>query len=508
MMILAILLWNFMSVEDILYFQNIRYQKDRYIEIMGVDRIDIFHISILTICILFLFQFQLNILYYLIIMMLLPSVYCQAKEYYFQLKITKRIIRLMMYIIFIDLLFVIISFIFELWMQLFFLFMIYFHKDIFYLFILISDPLEKKIRQSFVDKAKCKLSKYHGIIIGITGSYGKTSIKNLVYDVLSMKYLCLKTRASYNNQMGITKTILEELDHQEVFICEMGADHLHEIEDLCHFVSPTIGIVSSIGPQHLSTFKSMDNILHEKMQLLEYLDENGMGFYNFDNFYLHEYEMNLRCDLQRIGIHSYADIKATHVVCNHQGSYFEVELDGQTIPFTTNLLGEHNIINCLFAIACGKYLHVDIVLIQMAIQCAKAVEHRMELKPFYKGYCIDNAYNSNPESAKAALNVLQMMPKRHFIITPGFIDLGENHAYYSEEFGKQMVFCDKVILIKECKDIKKGLYSNGYLKDDVYLVSSMKDALILASTLIQENDTLLIENDIPEILKNINSSDA
>ena len=357
-------------------------------------------------------------------------------------------------------------------------------------------------------KAKKKCDAFEGIKIGITGSYGKTSIKNLVYDVLSMKYLCLKTRASYNNEMGITKTILEEMDHQEIFICEMGADHVHEIEDLCRFVCPEIGILSAVGPQHLATFKTIENILHEKMQLLQYLPEHGMGFFNFDNFYLHELDMNLPCDVMRVGLHSAAQLTAVNLVCDHMGSRFDVQLDGQTVHFSTVLLGEHNILNCLFAIGLGYYLKVDSVLIQMAIACAKPVEHRMELKPFYAGMCIDNAYNSNPESAKAALEVLKMMPGRHLLITPGFMDLGNLNSYYAQQFGSQMSFCDKIVLVGECTDIIKGLSHEHEAMEHVYQVKSMKDALILMSTLIEEGDTMLIENDIPDVLMNASGNHA
>ena len=413
--------------------------------------------------------------------------------------ITKRMIRLFVVFLIVDLFFlVLLWYIPFLIIQLVLMFMLIFHHFVFYFFIWMMHPIETRIRNSYANKAKKKLQKFKGMIIGITGSYGKTSIKNLVYDVLSMKYLCLKTKGSYNNQMGITKTILEEMNHQEIFICEMGADHVHEIEDLCEFVEPDIGILSSVGPQHLSTFQTIENILFEKMKLLESLPKEGMGFYNFDNFYLKQLDMKLDCPITRVGIQSYADIKAINYVCDHLGSQFDVVLENQIVHFHTKLLGEHNILNCLFAIALGHYLNVDIPLIQMAISMAKPTEHRMELKPFYKGMCIDNAYNSNPNSAKLSLEVLKKMPGRHYIITPGFIDLGDLHDYYSEEFGKQMSFCDGIVLIGNCEAILRGL--KEYDKSKIIQVKTMKEALFIMSTILKEKDTVLIENDIPEAL--------
>lgn len=496
-MIIAILLWNMLSIQDCIYYQNIRYQKDRYKETIDFYLKDI-GIMILCSFLIILFDLRnLNLVFDLCMLILFSSIYKRIRSIWNDFVITKRIIRLFIVFMIIDTLLILLLWILPyIVIQLFLLFMMIFHHFVFYFFVCLMHPIEMKIRNSYANKAKKKLATFKGIIIGITGSYGKTSIKNLVYDVLSMKYLCLKTRGSYNNQMGITKTILEEMNLQEVFICEMGADHVHEIEDLCKFVCPSIGILSAIGPQHLSTFKNIENILFEKMKLLESLPKEGMGFYNFDNFYLKQMEMKLDCPVTRVGIHSYADIKAINLVCDHLGSQFDVDLDGQRIHFKTSLLGEHNILNCLFAIALGHYLKVDIPLIQMAITLTKPTEHRMELKPFYKGMCIDNAYNSNPSTAKISLEVLKMMPGRHYLITPGFIDLGDLHDYYCEEFGKQMRFCDGIVLIGNCKAILKGL--QDYDMSKVIQVNTMKEALLAMSLIIEEGDTLLIENDIPE----------
>lgn len=503
MIIIALFYWNLLSLSDIRFYQSSHYQKDRYLETIDLNILDFILMIVLSFFVILFEIYDMGILFYLVVLMLLPSTLKKQKLAIKDLKITKRILRLFSLIGILDLVILVaFIFIFEMIAQILLLFMIIFHHFVFYMVIYICHPMEMHIREKYVMKAKKKCDAFEGIKIGITGSYGKTTIKNLVYDVLSMKYLCLKTKASYNNQMGITKTILEEMNHQQIFICEMGADHVHEIEDLCHFVEPKIGIVSAVGPQHLSTFKTIENILNEKLQLLESLPYDGMGFFNFDNFYLHEREMNLKCEVMRVGIHSAAQLKAVNLYCDHMGSQFDVLLDDEIVHFTTSLLGEHNILNCLFAIGIGHYLNVDSVLIQMAIACAKPVEHRLELKPFYAGMCIDNSFNSNPESARMSLEVLRMMPGRHFLVTPGFIDLGDQHGYYSEEFGKQMAFCDKIVLIGKCEDIIKGLKEMNYDMDHVYKVESMRNALLLMSTLIQEKDTLLIENDIPQALMN------
>lgn len=502
-MIIAIIFWNLISLVDCYYYQSVRYQKDRYKDTIDLYIKDIFLMIIFSTILIYFEAKKIYFIYELFLILLLPFLFYKVKKEINKFVITKRIIRLFILNFFVDIFLLLSSFLMNhLFLQIIMTFFIVFHHFVFYFFVYLTHPIEMKIRENYVKKAKQKIDQFKGIRIGITGSYGKTSIKNLVYDVLSMKYLCLKTRASFNNQMGVTKTILEEMKNQEVFICEMGADHVHEIEDLCEFVNPEIGILSAVGPQHLSTFKTIENILHEKMKILEKLPKNGMGFYNFDNFYLRQFDMKLNCDVIRVGIHSEAQIKATNISCDHLGSQFDVELDGNFIHFKTSLLGEHNILNCLFAIAIGHYLEVDPTLIQMAILCTIPTPHRMELKPFGRGMCIDNAYNSNPESAKASLEVLKKMPGKHYIITPGFIDLGELHDYYSEHFGRQMSFCEKVILVGECNQIQIGLRDSHYNMENVILVSTMKEALVVMHRIIEEKDTVLIENDIPEALMN------
>lgn len=502
-MLLSMFLWNVLIMKDIVYYQQCRYQKDRYRMNLKITKLDLICLVCNYSMTFILYMNQQLFLFYLLFLLVLPTLFKKCSVYIKELIVTKRIARLFIILGLFNSMFFMICFISE-WIGIFILFLfLIFHSHLFYVFILITHPIEMRIRKKYAMKAKKKLENFKGIKIGITGSYGKTSIKNLVADVLSMKYSCLKTRGSYNNEMGITKTILEEMSNQEIFICEMGADHLHEIEDLCAFVKPHHGIVSSIGPQHLSTFKSIENIFHEKVQLLESLPQEGIGLYNFDNHHLHHLDTEgFSCRCFSVGIQTSAQFQAIHLQVDHLGSQFDVILDGKRVHFSTMLLGEHNILNCLFAISLAHLLKVEDMLIQLAIAASRPTPHRLELKPFYHGMCIDNAYNSNPESAKCALEVLKMMPGKHFVITPGFLDLGEHHDYYSIELGKQLSFADGIILIGECSAIYQGLKEKNYEDQKIQFVKTMKKALAIMKEQLEEGDTLLIENDIPDVLMN------
>lgn len=365
-------------------------------------------------------------------------------------------------------------------------------------------PIEQGIRKWYVRDAKQMMRKYpHQLRIGITGSYGKTSVKNIMYHVLSEQYYCYKTPKSYNNLMGITRSIREQLKpvHQ-AFICEMGADHVHEITRLAEFVAPRIGVVSAVGPQHLQTFHSIENILQEKMQLIEHLPADGFGVINMDNDYIRNYEIKNTCKIIRYGIHQKgAELRAYNIQSTAKGTTFQVDADGKTYSFHTILLGEHNVLNILASLAVGWHLNVPWEDMQRAVERVPFIEHRLELNHTYPFTMIDNSYNSNPVSARLALGVLAQMPGRHILITPGFIDLGSVENEENRRFGETIPqYADEVILVGEqqTRFIYKGLLQTDMDRSRIHIVKMTKDALSLCRKIAAADDTVLIENDLPD----------
>lgn len=369
----------------------------------------------------------------------------------------------------------------------------------------LNQPIENKIRQLYREKAVEHLMSVDCLRIGITGSYGKTSTKMILNELLSTKYSCCATPKSYNNEMGIARSILEKLHFShEIFICEMGADHRHEIEDLSRMILPQFGILCAVGPQHLSTFRSIQNILNEKMQLIEALPENGTGFLNVDNKLIREHLGEYKCRIITYGIEQQADYQAVQIGCTSQGSVFVLQHDGKTFNFQTPLLGRHNILNCTGALAVAFEMGIDPVLLQHALARLTTIEHRMQLKAFYGAVLIDNAYNSNPESAKEALEVLAMMEGTHYLITPGFLDLGDAHESFSKQFGRQIAnVSDVVILVgRQTYPIRQGLLDASFDEKMIYQSVTMKEALALAASMVKNGDCVLIENDLPELFLN------
>jgi UDP-N-acetylmuramoyl-tripeptide--D-alanyl-D-alanine ligase len=285
----------------------------------------------------------------------------------------------------------------------------------------------------------------------------------------------------------------------------MGADKVGEISELMDFVHPEIGVVTSIGQQHLATFKTQENIINEKMQMVEKLPSNGLAVLNRDEPYIREYD--IKNDVKTIwyGIDEEADINAINITYSKDGSAFDVVINNEIVHFETKLLGVHNIYNILAGIAIGLHYEISIKDLVIAIKQLSYIPNRLEIKK-EKGYTIiDNAFNSNPISSKKSLDVLAMMPGLRICITPGLIDLGKEQDYYNKEFGKYFINrCDRVILVgrKQTKAIYDGLLESGFEMKYVYVVNRIYDAFNIMHRIREANAYVLLENDLPDAFNN------
>ncbi|MEG1638152.1 MAG: UDP-N-acetylmuramoyl-tripeptide--D-alanyl-D-alanine ligase [Erysipelotrichaceae bacterium] len=369
-------------------------------------------------------------------------------------------------------------------------------------------PLEEGIRDYYRKDAQALLEANKQCkVIGITGSYGKTSTKNMAYHILSNKYHCLMTQASYNNKMGITLSIRNYLKpYHECFICEIGGDHMFEIEDLAQFVNPSIAIITSVGPQHLQTFGSIQNILEEKMKLVEHLPKSGIAICNRDNDYIRNYRIKNNCRKIWFGIYNLeVDYRACNIKYSETGTSFDVVTHLKTYSFKTKLLGEHNVLNLLAGIALGDLLTIPFEEMIETVKRIPYVLHRLEVIKNKDYTILDNSYNSNPVSAKYALDVLSRMQGRKIIITPGFIDLGEDENYENRKLGRMIaVICDEVILVGKHQShfIMKGLIDEQMAYEKVHVVNNRNEAFNELIKISKKGDFILVENDLPDAYVN------
>ncbi|MEG0314429.1 MAG: UDP-N-acetylmuramoyl-tripeptide--D-alanyl-D-alanine ligase [Erysipelotrichaceae bacterium] len=376
-------------------------------------------------------------------------------------------------------------------------------QAIFILTAIIIQPIEKQIKNYYIRIAKKKLYTNNNLIkIAISGSYGKTSTKFILNELLKDRYYTLMTPHSYNNDMGISKCINERLNKfHDIFIIEVGADHVGEITKLAKFIKPDYALITSIGPQHLETFKTMPNIIHEKMQLIEFIKPSGTAFINLDNYHIKNYHIYNNINKITYSLEDpSANYYATNITYNSKGSSFDIIHNNLTYHYSTILLGKHNISNILSAIVIANYLNISMQTLISYVSNLNYIEHRLQLIQRGNYTIIDNSYNSNPSSAKNSLEVLSKMPNIRIIITPGMVDLGRIQELENYNFGTLMKDkTDIVILVGEriTKQLYLGLKESSFNMHNVYITSSFKEAYSMLDSLAKVA-TVLIENDLPD----------
>lgn len=371
----------------------------------------------------------------------------------------------------------------------------------------INIPVEKMVMKYYKFKASKKIKNMTNLkVIGITGSYGKTSSKNILNDVLNIKYNVLASPKNFNTPSGLMITINNYLDKfNDLMIAEMGAFKKGEIKELCDFVHPTYGILTKIGEAHLESFGSQENIQSGKFELIESLPSDGIAILNRDDELQVSYKLKNNCKVVWIGIdNKEADVYATNIKLSPNGTEFDCVFknDKTKYHFETKLLGQANIYNILASIALGKELGITIEQLILGVKKVNVIEHRLELRKYYDINLIDDAYNSNPTGAKMALDVLNMMPGKQIIMTPGMIELGPKQYEANFEFGKQIAdVCDEVILVgkEQTKPIYDGLMAKDYDEKKIHILDDVMKGFSLIKKLKDGETYVLLENDLPDL---------
>ena len=368
-------------------------------------------------------------------------------------------------------------------------------------------PTEKGIGDHYIASARRKLNKkaYRNLIrIGITGSYGKTSTKFILKTILSEKYNVLATPESYNTTMGNVRIIREKLmPEHEVLISEMGARYKGDIAEICDFVRPQIGIITSIGPQHLETFKSIDNIVKTKAELINSMDRDGVVVLPRDNEYCQNlYNKETREKYCYTIKNSNADVYAKDIVLDENGCSFTAVTKIGNIKCVSKLLGEHNIENILGAITIAVHLGLTAEQIEAGVAKIEPVPHRLQILNNNNGtIVIDDAFNSNPVGSKMALDVLKSFKGRKIIITPGMVELGDSEVKENKKFGRYMAdSVDIAILVgmKRSQPIVEGLKEGKFDDMNIHVVADLNAATAKLAEISRVGDVILFENDLPD----------
>lgn len=376
--------------------------------------------------------------------------------------------------------------------------------------LLILSPVENTINRKYYNEAVDILKSMPDLkIIGITGSYGKTSTKHYLHRILSEHFDVMMTPGSYNTPMGVIRTIREYLKpYNEVFIVEMGAKQIGDIKEICDLVHPEIGIVTAVGEQHLESFKTIENVQKTKFELIDSLPENGFAVVNNDFKYVAKRKIdNVKSVRYSVSDKAPKGFRADNIVYNPQGSEFDlVTPTGETIHFSTPLLGECNISNLLGAIAVALYMKEPIEKILYAVSHIEQVEHRLSRKLTPGGITIiDDAFNSNPDGSRMALDVLkQMTSGKRIVVTPGMIELGEKQYELNKVFGSHIAeSADIAIIVGKYnrEAIVEGIKTKKFDDNNLFTVDTFAQAQAILKPILAKGDIVLYENDLPDTFK-------
>ncbi len=362
----------------------------------------------------------------------------------------------------------------------------------------LNRPLEKAVDRHYIRDARRILQDCPKLtVIGVTGSYGKTSVKFFLEKLLSAEYNVLVTPLNYNTTLGVVRTVRENLrPTHEIFVCEMGARNVGDIKEICDLVHPRMGVITAIGPQHLESFGSLANVVKTKFELADALPPDGIFFGNMDS----EEIRNRKVSVPTVGYGLLrGDYRAEDIRCDERGLRFTV----RGVEFETKLLGKHNVQNITAAIAVANTLGIPLEKLRQPVRRLEAVEHRLQLRGSGNRLIIDDAYNSNPAGASAALETLGMFEGLRVLVTPGMVELGAKQSELNTAFGREAASrCDRAVLVgkRQAPPIQAGLLEAGFPAEHIFVADTVEEAISLADSFDAGGGrrVILLENDLPD----------
>ncbi len=378
---------------------------------------------------------------------------------------------------------------------------------------LVNKPLEAAISRWYYNDAKRILRSMPDLkIIGVTGSFGKTSTKHYLYRILSERYNVLMTPGNFNTTLGVIRTVREQLKpHHQIFIVEMGAKQVGDIKEICDLVHPSVGVVTAVGEMHLETFLSLENVRRTKFELIDALPTDGLAVVNMDSEAIAAAPRPSHCRMIGYGVNrTNVEWSAENIDYSPTQTTFEVKAEGYAEQvYTTHLAGRGNILNLLAAIAVADHFRVPQALQKRAIRQIEQIEHRLSIKRTAGGITIiDDAYNSNPAGAKMALEVLRDFQRvegaRRIVVTPGFVEMGQSQYRNNKELGADIASAADIAIVvnRVNRDaITEGLRESCFNENNTILADSFAEASAYLAKSMRAGDIVLYENDLPDSFK-------
>ena len=372
----------------------------------------------------------------------------------------------------------------------------------------LMQPVETYIQKGFKRQARRHLRQRPDLtVVGVTGSYGKTSTKFILSELLRQKYNVYATPSSYNTPMGMCLAINEHLkpEHQ-VLVLEYGIRYPGDMDELCSIAEPDVSVVTTIGVAHLDTMGSQDAIAEEKGRLVKRTAADGTTVLNADDDRVRAMADRADGTVWRVSVDGRSDAQLTahDIQYDTSGTSFTIRDDtGSEASFQTQLLGAHNVLNVLLGVAVGRSMGLRLRQMAHAARRIEPIEHRLQLRQEGTLTVIDDAFNSNPVGARNAVEILgQMTGGRRVIVTPGMVEMGERQWTENKTLGTHIARhdIDRAVLVGEEQTaaIREGLAEAGYPSEQIIVVSSLFEAREWISSHLRSDDVVLYENDLPD----------
>ncbi|HEX9061237.1 MAG TPA: UDP-N-acetylmuramoyl-tripeptide--D-alanyl-D-alanine ligase [Clostridia bacterium] len=335
--------------------------------------------------------------------------------------------------------------------------------------------------------------------VAVTGSVGKTSTKDMIASVSSMRYNTLKTSGNFNNEIGLPLTLLRLEDSHEAGIIEMGMSGFGEISRLSKIVNPDVAVITNIGMSHIEKLGSRQNILKAKLEIIEGMNSDGTLILNGDDHLLYGLKDLLKIRTVYYGMEEGHDFQAFNVESHgEKGTYFEIALGRKDFKVHVPVPGIHNVYNALAAIAVGTMLNVPDDLIVKGISQFTPGKMRLDIISKNGIKVINDAYNASPQSMEAAMQVLHDMGTgaRTIAVLGDMLEMGDFAQKAHEEVGKFAVGQEINYLVTfggESAFIASGAAKSGMTRENIYSFTDIGEIKSFLKSFIKEGDIVLVK---------------
>lgn len=370
-------------------------------------------------------------------------------------------------------------------------------------------PWERAVNRRFYALAATRMRRYPGEVVGITGSYGKTTTKFITAALLQGRYSVFKTPDGVNTTMGIVRIVREALrDDHRFFVVEVAAYGPGEIREVCEILRPRFGILTAVGVQHLERFGTPERIAEAKYELIASLQPDGVAIVNADDPNCLRLAERARREGRRVRLYGVGEderalsVRGKDVKLSSKGSAFRVETEYGAAMFETRLLGGWNIGNILGATAAALECGVPLEEIADSVRTLAPAPKRLEIREEGGVIKLIDVANANPRGAQMALEVLsQFEGGSKILITPGLVELGQIEAEENRRLGRAAAaVCDYVVLVglQQTQPLREGLREAGFAGSRVLTARHADDVADCLNAIVCEGDVLLYENRLPD----------